>query len=132
MTENAGLFFDSSLDQQVGYTNPGSDLFDASGNLEFAYTTGFTMTQLSLQGLADTTGRTILANGLVVPPSTSPPPPPPPNAGDPTPRPVQVQTTMVSFGPDMSEWEHPASTESGGGGGAGGGGAQGGGGQQVN
>lgn len=123
MTVNAGLFFDSSLDQQVGYTNPDSDVFDASGNLKPAYGTGFTLTQNSLQILADVTGRTILANGMTVPPSVAPPPPPPPDAGEPTPRPVQVQTTMVSFGPDMSVWEYPASNEAGGGGGAGGGGA---------
>ncbi len=122
MSGNAGLFFDPSLDEQVGYTNAESPLYDGSGNLVSAYATGFTLEGNSLQTLADATGLTILANGDAVSPLFGPPPPPPPAAGDPTPRPVQIQTTLVTFGLDMSQWEHPASNESGGGGGAGGGG----------
>ena len=122
LSDNAGLFYDPSLDEQVGYTNPDSGLYDGSGDLVSAFTTDFKLDETSLQILADTTGKTILANGVAIVSSTAPPPPPPPSAGDPTPRPVQVRTTLVSFGPDMSQWEHPASTESGGGGGSGGGG----------
>ncbi len=120
--DNAGLFYDSSLDELVGYTNPDSGLYDASGDLSSAFTSAFTLNDSSLQTLADTTSKTILAIGVTIASSTAPPPPPPPDAGDPTPRPVRIQTTLVTFGPDMSEWEHPGSTESGGGGGAGGGG----------
>ncbi len=121
LLDNAGFFYDSSLDEQVGYTNPDSGLYDASGDLISAFTSAFTLNDSSLQTLADTTSKTILANGVTIASSTAPPPPPPPAAGDPTPRPVRIQTTLVTFGPDMSEWEHPGSTESGGGGGAGGG-----------
>ncbi len=122
LSDNAGLFYDSSLDEQVGYTNPDSGLYNESGDLISAYTTNFTLTGLSLQILADVTGKTVLANGVVKVSSTAPQAPSAPGAGEPTPRPVQVQTTLVTFGPDMSIWEHPNSNESGAGGGAGGGG----------
>ena len=48
MSGNAGLFFDPSLDEQVGYTNAESPLYDGSGNLVSAYATGFTLEGNSL------------------------------------------------------------------------------------
>ncbi len=122
LSDDAGLFYDPSLNEQVGYTNPDSGLYDGSGDLLTAFTTNFTLTDMSLQTLANAAGKTILANGVAKDSMSAPPPPPTPSPGDPTPRPVQVQTTLVTFGPDMSEWEHPNSNEGGGGGGAGGGG----------
>jgi hypothetical protein len=122
LSETAGFFYDTSLDEQVGYTNPQSGLYDGSGDLVAAFLTNFDLTSVSLQSLADITGKTILANGMAIASATAPPPPDPPGPGDPTPRPVLIQTTLVSFGPDMSQWEHPNSIESGNGGGAGGGG----------
>ncbi len=122
LSDTAGFFYDTSLNEQVGYTNPQSGLYDASGNLIAAYTSNFDLTNVSLQILADTTGKTILANGIAITSATIPPPPSPPGAGEPTPRPVLIETTLVSSGPDMSQWEHPSSIESGNGGGAGGGG----------
>ncbi len=124
LSGNAGLFYDSSLDEQVGYTNPDSGLYDVSGDLLSAFKTSFTLSEMSLQTLADATGTTILANGMAKETLIAPPPPPALGPGDPTPRPVQVQTTLVTFGPDMSVWEHPNSDEGGGGGGSGGGGTE--------
>ncbi len=122
ITDNGALFYDSALDPRVGYTNPDSSLFSVAGNLETAYSLGFTLDSGSLQMLADVTGNVIHANGKAVYPMVAPPPPPPPAAGDPTPRPVPVEYILVTFGPDMTRWEHPDSDESGGGGGHAGGG----------
>jgi hypothetical protein len=119
---NGAFYYDPALDERAGYVDPDSNLYDTDGSLLAAYTAGFTLDPDSLQALADTTGNVIIANGEAVAPLSGPPPPP--SAGDPTPRPVPVESILVSFGPDMSVWEYPGSDEAGGGGGAGGGGTE--------
>jgi len=122
IVDNGALFYDPALNPKVGYANPQSRLFDITGNLRTQYSVGFTLDSGSLQFLANATTNIIQANGKVLVPAMAPPPPPPVAAGDPTPRPVQVEYTLVTFGPDMTQWEHPNSDESGGGGGMAGGG----------
>ena len=120
--DNGALFYDPALNPKVGYANPQSRLFDITGNLRTQYSVGFTLDSGSLQSLADATTNIIQANGKVLVPATAPTPPSSQAAGDPTPRPVQVEYTLVTFGLDMTQWEHPDSDESGGGGGMAGGG----------
>jgi len=122
ISDNGALFYDPALDTRVGYTNPDSKLFNAADGLATAFSLGFTLDFGSLLTLADTTGTIIQANGKIVVPTIPSTPPPPPAAGDPTPRPVPVEYILVTFGPDMTQWEHPNSDESGGGGGHAGGG----------
>lgn len=121
---NGAFYYDPAFDERAGYTKPDSNLYNTDGSLVGAYATGFTLDPDSLQALADTTGTVIIANGGTVAPLGGPPPPPPPPAGDPTPRPVPVESILVTFGSDMSVWEYPGSDEAGGGGGAGGGGTE--------
>ena len=121
---NGAFYYDPAHDERAGYTMPDSNLYEDDGSLVAAYFGGFTLDPDSLQALADTTGMVIIANGGTVAPLGGPPPPPDPPLGDPTPRPVPVESILVTFGSDMSLWEYPGSVEAGGGGGAGGGGTE--------
>jgi len=122
ISDNGALFYDPALDTRVGYTNRESGLFTITDGLATAFSLGFSLDFGSLLALADMTGTVIQANGEIAVPTIPFTPPAPGGAGDPTPRPVPVEYTLVTFGPDMTRWEHPGSDESGGGGGQAGGG----------
>ncbi|MHC4429662.1 MAG: DUF7305 domain-containing protein [Planctomycetota bacterium] len=120
ITNTSGLFYDHSLDERQGYTNPESMLINQSnGEIEDPFLTLTQLDQAQLQMLADTTGAAIHVNGEITLP-TGGVPPDPPNPDDPTPRPVQVMYGITTFGMDMSQWErdhaNPAVVEGGKGG----------------
>jgi hypothetical protein len=122
-TGSSGLFYDHALDEQQGYTNSDSLLINPfTGDLDSAFLGLTWLDPASIQALADATETVIHANGTAIAPTTSVPVDPP-SPGAPTPRTVQVQYQITTFGMDMGHWERanadPAVPAGGGGGGGG-------------
>jgi hypothetical protein len=122
-TGTSGLFYDHSIDEHQGYSNPDSILINAStGNLDSTFLGLTGLDPVFVQALADVTATYIHANGTTIVPITAAPVDPP-GPGDPTPRPVPVEYAITTFGMDMGQWERanaePAVQEGGGGGGGG-------------
>jgi hypothetical protein len=123
-TGTSGLFYDHSIDEHQGYSNPDSLLINGStGNLDSTFLGLTSLDPGAIQAMADATDTYIHANGTTSVPITAAPIDPP-GPGDPTPRPVPVEYAITTFGMDMGQWERanadPAVPPAGGGGGGGG------------
>ncbi|MHC4416398.1 MAG: hypothetical protein ACYS0G_14075 [Planctomycetota bacterium] len=119
VANNGAIFYDPALDERRGFANPQSAIFELDGSMRPEFSSLASLDPADLSALADGTQKTIRARGVSYEPSGPPPPPPPPPPPDqPTPRVVDVDFSIDSFGTELIRWEHP---EEGGGGGGGGG-----------
>ncbi|HWB18815.1 MAG TPA: hypothetical protein VG711_00825 [Phycisphaerales bacterium] len=104
VTDNGAIFYDPALDSAIGYTNPKSALYNPDGTIISSVLSLLSLDQLSLSTLSTATSLQVKSRGKVVSGFTVV------DAGlrgslnenDPTPRPVQVDFNMDTFGSDTS------------------------------
>lgn len=109
MRDDSSVFYDSALDTRTGFTNEESPIYDSDLRMLSAFKTLTSLDTTSLQLVADTTGTIIKSDvglkisltGASITPADDEPLP----VTEPTPRPVRVQYSMVSFGSSVSTWE---------------------------
>jgi hypothetical protein len=108
MTGDAALFYDPSLNDRVGYCYSGSALWDTNDRLKNEFKTLASLDASLLQSIADTLGTIIAALTKGDPaykPASSPTAPPAVGPTDPTPRPIEVEYELVTFGNALDAWE---------------------------
>jgi hypothetical protein len=109
LIDEAAVFYDHSLDSQIGYTAEDSPLVDATGHIDALFRTLANFDLLSLLGLANLTGKIIKSPRGDDQPSILPallPPVTPPVVGptDPTPRTKKVSHKLTDYGSGR-DWE---------------------------
>jgi hypothetical protein len=108
MTDDAAIFYDASLNDRVGYCYPDSALWDTSNRLKNEFKTLASLDGSLLQAIADTTNTVISALTKSDPtykPASSPSTSPTVGPTDPTPRPIEVDYELVTFGNALDAWE---------------------------
>jgi hypothetical protein len=109
MRDDAALFYDPALDTRTGFTNIESPIYDDDLRMLNAFKTLTSLDTASLQAVADATRTIVKADtglklsltGATITPADEDPVP----ITEPTPRPVRVDHTVVSFGSDVKSWE---------------------------
>jgi len=97
--DNGAIFYDPALDTGAGYTNPESPVFDASLNIKAEVKTIATLDDSALVNTSENLGlKVVNGKSTIIPVSLDPDVPPVVGVNDPTPRTVEVEVTMTSFG----------------------------------
>lgn len=103
MQDASAIFYDHGLDDNGGFTNPDSAVYQADGRIE-APILGLTSLQApAMQRVADALGVTVSSTAYRVPPTASIDPDLG-SAGEPTPRVVPVMHHAQTTGFDMDNW----------------------------
>jgi hypothetical protein len=110
IADQGAVFYDPGLDEKLGFTTFTSSLYDDStGRLKSEFKTLASLDTSVLQSIADATGATVksVLNGLLNIQPTSPPADDPDVVPptEPTPRPIEIEYQLVSFGTDLEAWE---------------------------
>lgn len=109
MTDDSAVFYDPSLNDHAGYTPAGGAMWDTSSRLKNEFKTLASLDASALQAVADTVGTIVFSltkSGTNYTPSTtSLTPGATVLPTDPTPRPVDVEYTVVTFGNSLDSWE---------------------------
>jgi hypothetical protein len=109
LADHGALFYDPALNDQVGYSNDKAAMWDNTDRLKTEFKTLASLDASALQAVADTVDLVLL--GLTktdtkhTPVSSTPSSPVAVAPTDPTPRPVIVQHTMLTFGNALDSWE---------------------------
>jgi hypothetical protein len=118
LIDEAAVFYDHSLDSQIGYTASDSPLVDATGHIDGLFRALANFDLVSLLGVANLTGKIIKSPKGRDQPSILPAvlptvTPPVVGADDPTPRTKTVSRTLTDYGSER-EWEEDNSGPGGG------------------
>jgi hypothetical protein len=109
MTRQSAVFYDHSLDNGGGYTNPFSALFEDDGSIKVEITSQLASLDIGIvEAVAAAAGLAINLQGQVYGDISENVAEAEPIPGQPTPRPVPVDYTIVVFGTDVQAWEDAA------------------------
>lgn len=106
----ASLFYDHALNSSYGYTNPDSVVYDGNGHVHSAIANLNSFDRTALGDFAELMDFYIVFAGEAF----GEPPANDPELivlGDPTPRTVEVEFDLKSFGSDVEDWETKFETE---------------------
>ncbi len=109
MTDDAALFYDPGLNDLAGYTPAGGAMWDTSSRLKNEFKTLASLDASALQAVADVAGTVVFSltksTSNYTPTSTAATTPDAVAPTDPTPRPIAVDYTVVTFGNALDSWE---------------------------
>jgi hypothetical protein len=103
LSGTSAIFYDPALDGGNGYTTSTSPIYAADGTMRASYLSLATLDSADLATLSDAQNVKVKSNGKSVGSVSADAVMPP--EGEPTPRPVPVEWSLVSTGADASEWE---------------------------
>lgn len=103
--DQSSVYYDPTLDERRGYTNPKSLLYDQDGRIRSSLLSLATLDESAIQAVAESEelaieiGKSLLGTVRTLVDADSV------DADDPTPRPIPVQFSLLSTGSDIVDWE---------------------------